>query len=143
MPRRLSEVLHEETLEGAAPLVMQAPPDPLDAVTRARKVPSRAGEDGVRHERAKGLPQDPDEAATYEQRKVGDKYYLTITPNGATEPVTHEFRVVGVLDRTGSQDDGTTFMPFSTAQKLFNRPQLLTIVGVKRSRCTSKGCATA
>jgi putative ABC transport system permease protein len=71
------------------------------------------------------------EAATYEQRKVGDRFYLTITPNGATAPVTSEFMVVGVLDRTGSQDDGTVFLPFGIAQKLFNRPDSLTIVGVK------------
>ena len=71
------------------------------------------------------------EAATYEQRKVGDEFYLTVTPNGKTEPVMHKFKVVGVLARTGSQDDGTVFMPYTTAQKVFGRPAQLTIVGVK------------
>jgi len=71
------------------------------------------------------------EAATYEQRKVGDKIFLPITPNGAKEAVPHTFKIVGILDRAGSQDDGTVFLPFKTAQKIFNRPNQLTIVGVK------------
>ncbi len=71
------------------------------------------------------------EAATYEQRKVGDEFYLSVAPNGKTEAVMHKFRVVGVLARTGSQDDGTVFMPYTTAQKVFGRPAQLTIVGVK------------
>jgi len=28
----------------------------------------------------------------------------------------HEFKVVGVLDRTGTQDDGTVFMPIDVAR---------------------------
>src|SRR5215467_1582538 len=44
------------------------------------------------------------EAAEYEQRKVGDSFYATITPAGKPDAVLHEFKVVGVLDRTGTQD---------------------------------------
>ncbi len=71
------------------------------------------------------------EVAEYEQRKVGDTFYVTVTPQGQTEPQTHEMKVVGILDRTGTQDDGTVFLPLSTARRLFNRPDELTIVGVK------------
>ncbi|MBM4037846.1 MAG: FtsX-like permease family protein, partial [Planctomycetes bacterium] len=76
------------------------------------------------------------EAATYEQRKVGDEFYLSVAPAGKTEPVMHKFKVVGVLARTGSQDDGTVFMPYRTAQKVFGRPAQLTIVGIKMKSFT-------
>lgn len=71
------------------------------------------------------------EAAEYEQRKVGDTFYASITPAGQTEPVLHELKVVGVLDRTGTQDDGTVFMPIDEAREYFNRPSQLTILGIK------------
>ncbi len=71
------------------------------------------------------------EVAEYEQRKVGDDFYVTVTPNGAADPVQHKFKVVGVLARTGSQDDGGVFVPLKTAQKHFGRANELTIVGVK------------
>jgi putative ABC transport system permease protein len=71
------------------------------------------------------------EAAEYEQRKVGDLFSATVTPSGRTEPERHEFRVVGVLERTGSQDDGTVFLPLHTAQSLFGRAGQLTIIGIK------------
>ena len=82
-------------------------------------------------------PDSPDEVvmgfemAEFEQRKVGDTFYATITPQGKTETQTHEFKVVGILDRTGTQDDGTVFLPLATARRLFNRPDELTIVGIK------------
>ncbi len=71
------------------------------------------------------------EVAEYEQRKVGDSYFVTITPHGQVEPVMTELKVVGVLERTGTQDDGTVFMPIKEARRLFNRPTELTIVGFK------------
>ena len=71
------------------------------------------------------------EAAEYEQRKVGDTFYASITPAGKTEAVMHEFKVVGVLDRTGTQDDGTVFMPLEIARDYFGRPGELTIIGIK------------
>ncbi|PKL44547.1 MAG: hypothetical protein CVV41_04070 [Candidatus Riflebacteria bacterium HGW-Riflebacteria-1] len=71
------------------------------------------------------------EVAEYEQRKVGDSYYMSITPYGQTEPVMSEFKVAGILERTGTQDDGTVFMPIGLARSLFNRPTELTIVGFK------------
>jgi putative ABC transport system permease protein len=71
------------------------------------------------------------EAAEYEQRKVGDTFYASITPAGRPDPVMREFKVVGVLDRTGTQDDGTVFLPIDTAREYFNRPDQLTILGIK------------
>jgi len=71
------------------------------------------------------------EAAEYEQRKVGDTFYASVTPNGKTEPEMHAFQVTGVLERSGSQDDGTVFLPLKTAQKMFGRAGQLTIIGIK------------
>ena len=71
------------------------------------------------------------EAAEYEQRKVGDTLYASITPAGRPDAVLHEFKVVGVLDRTGTQDDGTVFMPIDVAREFFGRPDQLTILGIK------------
>ena len=71
------------------------------------------------------------EAAEYEQRKVGDSFYASITPAGQPSAVMHEFKVVGVLDRTGTQDDGTAFIPIQTAREYFGRPEQLTILGIK------------
>lgn len=71
------------------------------------------------------------EAAEYEQRKVGDTFYASITPSGSPTPVHHAFKVVGILDRTGTQDDGTIFMPINAARDYFNRPHQVTILGIK------------
>lgn len=71
------------------------------------------------------------EVAQYEQRKVGDAFLVTVTPAGKAVPVQHKLKVVGILERTGSQDDGTAFMPLKPAQKLFGRTGELTIIGIK------------
>jgi putative ABC transport system permease protein len=71
------------------------------------------------------------EVAEFEQRKVGDTFYSSIVPNGKIQAVRHAFKVVGVLERTGTQDDGTVFLPLTVAQDLFGRKDALTIVGIK------------
>lgn len=71
------------------------------------------------------------EAAEYEQRKVGDTFYASITPAGSPNPVMHEMKVTGILDRTGTQDDGTVFLPLDIAREYFGRPGQLTILGIK------------
>ena len=82
-------------------------------------------------------PSAPDEVvlgyelAEYEQRKVGDSFYATITPAGNPQAVRREFKVTGVLERTGTQDDGTAFMPIEAARAAFARPGQLTILGIK------------
>ncbi len=64
------------------------------------------------------------EAAEFEQRAVGDKFYIP----GINKVV----KVVGILDRTGTQDDGAIYAPLKTVQRLF--PDVagkLTGIGIK------------
>jgi putative ABC transport system permease protein len=63
------------------------------------------------------------EAAELEQREVGD---ILLIPEKEIE-----LTVVGVLKRTGTQDDGTIFMPIKTVQNIFNKPGELTGLGIK------------
>lgn len=63
------------------------------------------------------------EAAELEQREVGDKILM---PEKDVE-----FTVVGILSRTGTQDDGTIFVPLKTLQKIFNKENELTTIGIK------------
>ena len=42
-----------------------------------------------------------------------------------------EFKVVGIIERTGTQDDGTIFVPLKTLQKIFERPTEITTIGIK------------
>ncbi len=71
------------------------------------------------------------EVAEYEQRKVGDVFYASVVPNGKVDSELHAFTVVGVLERTGAQDDGTVFLPLRAAQTMFGREGELTIIGIK------------
>jgi len=63
------------------------------------------------------------EAAELEQREVGD---MILMPDKNIE-----FKVVGILARTGTQDDGTIFIPLKTAQKIFGKPDEITTLGIK------------
>jgi putative ABC transport system permease protein len=63
------------------------------------------------------------EAAELEQRETGD---LILIPEKNTQ-----LKVVGILSRTGTQDDGTIFVPLRTLQKEFNRSGELTTIGIK------------
>jgi len=63
------------------------------------------------------------EAAELEQREVGD--LLLITEKNV------EVKVVGILKRTGTQDDGTIFLPLKTVQKIFGIKDELTGIGIK------------
>ena len=63
------------------------------------------------------------EVAELEQREVGDKYLIP--------EKNVEITVVGVLSRTGTQDDGTIFLPLGTVQKVFGVPDELTSIGIK------------
>lgn len=42
-----------------------------------------------------------------------------------------QVRVKGVLDKLGTQDDGTVFLPLETAQSYFDRRDLLTGIGIQ------------
>lgn len=63
------------------------------------------------------------EAAELEQREVGD---MILMPEKNVQ-----FKVVGILERSGTQDDGTIFVPLKTTQKIFNRPTEITTIGIK------------
>lgn len=62
------------------------------------------------------------EAALVEKRNVGDKVYFP--------EIEQEFTVSGILERTGSEDDGFFFLPLKTAQRVFQKEGKLTGVGV-------------
>jgi putative ABC transport system permease protein len=63
------------------------------------------------------------EAAELEQREVGDKYLIP--------GKNYELKVTGILKRTGTQDDGTIFVPIKTLQKVFGKEGKLTGAGVR------------
>jgi len=63
------------------------------------------------------------EAAELEQREAGDSMLIP--------EKNIELKVVGILSRTGTQDDGTIFVPIKTLQKIFGMEGQLTGVGVK------------
>ncbi|MGZ5478413.1 MAG: ABC transporter permease [Candidatus Aminicenantales bacterium] len=63
------------------------------------------------------------EAAELEQREVGDIYLI---PEKEVE-----VKVVGILERTGTQDDGTIFLPIKTVQRIFGVKGELTSIGIK------------
>jgi putative ABC transport system permease protein len=63
------------------------------------------------------------ESAELEQREVGD---LILIPEKNVE-----FKVVGILERTGTQDDGTTFVPIRTLQRVFGKEGEVTTIGIK------------
>ncbi|HNX01158.1 MAG TPA: ABC transporter permease [Candidatus Cloacimonadota bacterium] len=63
------------------------------------------------------------EAAELEQREVGD---ILLIPEKNIE-----LKVVGILKRTGTQDDGTIFVPIKAIQKIFDVQNKLTAVGIQ------------
>jgi putative ABC transport system permease protein len=63
------------------------------------------------------------EAAEFEQRLVGDKIFI---PN-----INKILTVVGIFERTGTQDDGTIFLPLKATQTIFSLPDKLTGIGIK------------
>jgi putative ABC transport system permease protein len=63
------------------------------------------------------------EAAELEQREVGDMYLIP--------EKNIEVKVVGILERTGTQDDGTIFLPIGSVQKFFGIRDELTGIGIK------------
>ncbi len=71
------------------------------------------------------------EAAELEQRVVGD---MIIVPEKNVQ-----LKVVGILDRTGTQDDGTIFVPLRTLQRISGIDKITTIgIKVKKDADTTK-----
>jgi putative ABC transport system permease protein len=66
------------------------------------------------------------EAAELEQREVGD---ILLIPEKNIE-----LKVVGILKRTGTQDDGTIFLPIQLVQKVFGLKGKLTGIGIQVSK---------
>jgi len=63
------------------------------------------------------------EVAELEQRLPGDQIFI---PN-----LNKVLKVVGIFNRTGTQDDGVIFLPLRTAQRIFGLPGKLTGIGIK------------
>lgn len=63
------------------------------------------------------------EAAEVEQRLVGDKIFIP--------KIGKVLTVVGIFERSGTQDDGVIFLPLKTTQQIFSLPDKLTGIGIK------------
>jgi putative ABC transport system permease protein len=67
--------------------------------------------------------------------KVGDTFHLKQDAGGrAAGKDDADLKVVGVLDRTGSQDDGFIFMPLHTLQQIFQLPGKIVVVLVRAEK---------
>lgn len=63
------------------------------------------------------------EAAELEQRSIGDEVYVSSMDRVLT--------VVGIFERTGTQDDGITFMPLKRVQEDFGLPGKMSGIGIR------------
>ncbi len=131
-----ASVAAEPEVEGVTPMLMQVVFDPNKGESGG--VAAFLGVDPVSFPKLKSaLPfkaggwfREPEaaeavfgyEVAELEQREVGDLYLI---PEKEVE-----VKVVGILERTGTQDDGTIFLPIQTVQKIFGLRQL-TSIGIK------------
>jgi putative ABC transport system permease protein len=71
------------------------------------------------------------EAAELEQREVGD---MILVPEKNVQ-----LKVVGILERTGTQDDGTIFVPLKTLQRIAETDKITTIgIKVKKDADSTK-----
>lgn len=132
-----AEIAQEPEVDAVTPMLMQAVFDPNKGESGGYS--AYLGVDPATFPKMKSLLEfkqggwftDPDaleavlgyEAAELEQREVGDP--LLITEKDV------EVKVVGVLKRTGTQDDGTIFLPLKMVQKTFGVADKLTGIGIK------------
>jgi putative ABC transport system permease protein len=131
------DVRREPEVEAVTPMLMQALFDPNKGESGG--ITAYLGVDPATFPRMKGKLEflqggwftRPDakeavlgyEAAELEQREVGD---LLLIPDKEVE-----LKVVGILKRTGTQDDGTIFLPIGTVQSVFGVQGELTGIGIK------------
>jgi len=131
------DIRREPEVESVTPMLMQAVFDPNKGESGG--ISAYLGVDPATFPRLKGKLEflqggwfsRPDareavlgyEAAELEQREVGD---LLLIPDKEVE-----LKVVGILKRTGTQDDGTIFLPLGTVQAVFGVQGELTGVGIK------------
>ena len=132
----VNDILKEPEVDGITPILMQAFFDPnqgesggiagyfgVEAATFPAMKPFfsfRQGgwfDDETAAEAVMGY-----EAAELEQREVGD---LILVPEKNVQ-----LKVVGILERTGTQDDGTIFVPLKTLQRISETDKITTI-GIK------------
>jgi len=67
--------------------------------------------------------------------KTGDTFHLKQDAGGqAAGKDDADLKVVGVLERTGSQDDGFIFMPLHTLQQIFKLPGKIVVVLVRAEK---------
>jgi putative ABC transport system permease protein len=72
--------------------------------------------------------------------KAGDIYPLRQDASGrAAGKEDADLKVVGVLDRTGTQDDGLIFMPLHTLQDIFKLPGKIVVVLVRSAKIDAAG----
>jgi len=133
----IDDILKHKEVEKITPMLMQAVFDPnkgesggvmaylgVDPATfpgmKATLKFKQGGwfKEATAHEAVMGY-----EAAELEQREVGDKILVP--------EKNIEFTVVGVLARSGTQDDGTIFVPILTLQSDFGQAGKVTAVGIK------------
>lgn len=131
-----ASVAAEPEVEGVTPMLMQVVFDPNKGETGGLAAflgvdPSTfPGMKSALPFKAGGWFREPEaaeavfgyEVAELEQREVGDLYLI---PEKEVE-----VKVVGVLERTGTQDDGTIFLPLKTVQRIFGVREL-TSIGIK------------
>lgn len=141
----VDSIANEPEVEGVTPILMQAFFDPnrgdgggiagyfgIDPVTFPTMKPFfrfRQGgwfRDATAAEAVMGF-----EAAELEQREVGD---MILVPEKNVQ-----LKVVGILERTGTQDDGTIFCPLKTLQKISGIAKITTIgIKVKKGADSTK-----
>jgi putative ABC transport system permease protein len=63
------------------------------------------------------------DAAALEMRAPGDRFFSPETKR--------EFRVAGILERSGTSDDSAFFVPLATAQKMFRQEGRLTAIAIR------------
>jgi putative ABC transport system permease protein len=63
------------------------------------------------------------DAAQAEMREVGDSFY--------SPEMRREFKVAGILERSGTSDDSLFFVPLRTAQQMFDSTNRVTAVAIR------------
>jgi putative ABC transport system permease protein len=128
----LAQIRSQPEVAVAAPLFMAAIPRPEEGRTDVWcgiNTEMRRLKQYWRLSPGSRLPAAPNEillggeAANTEQRAPGDLFF--------SERTNREFKVAGVLERTGTGDDGFFFIPLATAQRMFGKPGQLTAVAIR------------
>lgn len=74
------------------------------------------------------------EIAKHDNIKIGDSVTYSA--------VKRSFKVSGILEKTGSQDDAFIYMPIKTAQEIFNKHDGATAIGVRVSETEKMNAVT-